>query len=205
MSARLNADGDLIIGAGNNQGGWGSVSVDGTTDGATLDVARQIIVGGPTSNSGNSLTILGGAVVSGDLSGEAQALNIDALAVGFEPTGNQNAPGDFVTIDGAGSQLNANGTIVVGVNSYGEIDVTNGGNLTGQSYPTGVSGLGQYAGSTGTINLDASTYNDGDLKVGDGGSGFLYAADGSAVTLGDDLVIAAQGGSFGEFPARRHK
>jgi T5SS/PEP-CTERM-associated repeat protein len=188
---------DLGIGVGDNLGGYGQVTVDGL--GSQLNVSREIYVGGPTSNGGNSLSITNGAVVEANLSGDAETENIDALAVAFEPNSNQTvAPNDdVITIDGTGSELNANGTIVVGAGGTGVVNVTNGGELVGQSYPTGVSGLGQASGSNGTINLSAATYSDGDLKVGDGGAGFLYDLNNSTVTLGDNLAIGELSTSSG--------
>ena len=181
---------DLGIGVGDNLGGLGAVAVDG--GGSQLNVSRQIYVGGPTSNGGNTLAITNGGVVAADLSGDAQATNIDAIAVAFESGAAQFLGPDMVTVDGLGSQLNANGTIVVGVNGSGIIDVTNGAALSGHEYPTGVSGLGQFAGSYGAINVDAATYTDDDLVVADAGTGYLYIAESGAVTLGNNLVIGNQ-------------
>jgi T5SS/PEP-CTERM-associated repeat protein len=182
---------DLGVGGGD---GSGSVTVDG--NGSQLNVSRQIYVGGPNSSGGNSLTISNGAVVDANLSGDAQTENIDAFAIAFEA--DQIGGVDEVTITGAGSELNANGTIVVGVNGTVYAYVEDGGELVGNSYPTGVSGIAQASGSTGYLYIqDGSTYSDGDLKVGDAGRGYLYVTTDSSATLGNDLVLGAQANSYG--------
>ena len=206
---------DLGIGYGGFLGnssdgtsGFGQVYVDGA--GSQLNVSRQIYVGGPTSNGGNLLQITSGAVVNADMSGDAQAMNIDGLAIAFEsqlnqvlaPPGNPFALEDQVIVDGTGSELNVNGTIVVGVNGTGELDITNGAMVTGSDnvsggMDVGVSGVGQFAGAQGTINVIDATFMDGSLKVGDAGNGTLYVADNSTVTLGSNLAIGAQSGSNG--------
>jgi len=186
---------DMTI--GNGPDGQGAVTV--TDASSELDVSREIIVGGAAASFGrNQLFVFDGAVVNANLSGDAGVSNVDALALAVEAPDNQFYP-DYIDIDGAGSQLNANGAIVVGVNGYAEIDINSGGSLTGQSYATGVSGLGQNAGSQGSMYIAASSYSDDSLKVGDAGTGYLNAYAGSTVTLGGDLVIAAQVGSYGIF------
>ena len=189
-------DADFVIGAGDNAGGSGVTSIDGF--GAQLNVSRAITVGGFLSNGGNQLLITGGAVVNANLSGDAEAENVTALAVATESSDIQTYGQDTIDIDGPGSALHADGTIVVGVNGMAEIDVADGAQLTGQSYPTGVSALGQGSNATGILDVESgSIYIDDDLKVGDGGTGKLYVVGNSFVGITSDLAIAEQLGSSG--------
>ena len=204
---------DLGIGVGNNLNGFGQVYVDGND--SELNVSRSIFIGEQTSNGGNLLQITDGAVVNVDVSGDGQVENFDGVGIAFEPTFNQvlvppgtvpqpsSTPEDKVAVDGLGSELSVNGTIVVGVNGVGELDVSDGAavvasdNFSG-GVDVGVSGAGQGAGSQGTINVESgSSFTAGNLKVGDGGTGVLQVVGDSSVSLGNDLAIGAQAGSNG--------
>ena len=126
-----------------------------------LNVSRSIFIGEQTSNGGNLLQITDGAVVNVDVSGDGQVENFrTGVGIAFEPTFNQvlvppgtvpqpsSTPEDKVAVDGLGSELSVNGTIVVGVNGVGELDVSDGAavvasdNFSG-GVDVGVSGEGK--------------------------------------------------------------
>ena len=145
---------------GNNSGSTGKVTVDGA--GSSWTYGGSLIVG----NSGDGeLVISNGGNVS-------YSSNVQyATTIG-------NAAGK-VTVDGAGSGLTHNSTMIVGYSGNGELSIRNGGVV---SNVTGFIGL--ISGSTGTVTVDgagSNWTNTGNLTVGNAGTATLTVSNGGTV------------------------
>jgi Hint domain len=219
----LAVEGDLEIGDGDATAG-SSVTVDpylgvalpyATDQTAGLSVNGQIAVG---FNGQGTLAIRNGGSVSANQTGQEDNQTAPLL-VDSNPSLSDSE--GLVTIDGVDpnnpndpSTLNAGGPLVVGSLGTGEIDVTNGGLLLASTLDPdgnlagGVSGLGQFQGSQGTIKVDGagSTFNVDVLKVGagdpngdtpTGGTGILDISNGGTTNISQELDIAYSSGTTG--------
>ena len=215
-----------------------------------LQVNGQLSVG---FNGQGWLDVEDGAGVTANDGGAATNAGIPALVVDSSPsvfgaegllTINGTA-GSYDYEDSTGnmtSTVTVFGPMVVGSYGVAKVDITNGGFLYVQAgtqasnssndlfldtFPNGVSGLGQYLGSTGTIDVKGdgevqlysggsflgneflpSTFNIDVLKVGagdtnpnpaiaTGGTGYLNVSDGAVANIYDELDIAYDQGTTG--------
>ena len=232
----------------NNEGQSPTVLVENPD--SYLQVNGQLSVG---FNGQGWLDVEDGAGVTANDGGAATNAGIAALLVDSSPS--VSGAEGLLTIDGTvgsydyeystgnmTSTVTVFGPMVVGSYGVAEVDITNGGFLYVQAgtqasnssndlfldtFPNGVSGLGQYLGSTGTIDVKGdgevqlysggsflgneflpSTFNIDVLKVGagdtnpnpaiaTGGTGYLNVSDGAVANIYDELDIAYDQGTTG--------
>jgi len=189
-----NFSGSTGIVAGFAAGGVGGILVNGggSPGSATLTTPKAIIVG--TSGGNGTLTVQNGGLAQATTNGAA----IQA--------GNSNSTGG-ITVDGAGSALNAAGRIQVGAftSSTGSLSVANGGAAqsgTAVGFSDGIVEIGTGDGATGTVTVAGagSTLGTNGLIVGSSNvagattnSGALTVQNGGAVTANAGANLSAGG------------
>ena len=166
---------------GQDQGSTGTLAIDG--GGSALNATGYIYVGGdgvdPTGGNGTVTVSHGGALST-----------LDGFAVAAAPGASGN-----VTVDGAGSKINA-AYVAVGVDGSGTLSVQNGGAVavTGSNF-----GIGVGAGSTGTASVTGAGSTiavTNVLFIGHLGTGALTISNGGLVSAAGTL-IADNAGSTG--------
>jgi T5SS/PEP-CTERM-associated repeat protein/autotransporter-associated beta strand protein len=164
-----------IVGFVGNNGGTGTVTVDGAGSSWTNSSALYI---GLSTGSNSTLNIQNGGTVSN--------------TIGY--VGYSGGTGT-VTVDGAGSSWTNSGTFYVGGSSgsTGTLNIQNGGTV---SNTIGYIG---YSGGTGTVTVDgagSSWINSGTLYVGyiSSGNGTLNILNGGRVSS-TYVALAATGGT----------
>lgn len=176
-----------------------------------LDDAAGVlnISGGSTVSAANIYVGNGGKGVI-NLSEGSQLTSSGQSSLGWYDQLTQSAGSGTVNIDDS-SWTNA-GNLLVGQSGYGELNITNGGqvsaeelyvgewststgiiNLTGGSHlETYNTQLGLENGSTGTVNVSGAGSewnNTTHITVGSHGEGTLNISDGGTVTTGNDLYV----------------
>ncbi len=156
--------------AGTSSGTVGTVLIDGA--GSRLDLLGQATIG---NNGNGNLTISNGAVLT-SASTAFLASASDASAT--------------VLISGSNSRWENNGQIYIGNNGDAELTIEAGGTLT--SNGTAFIGAGSSAsGIVEVMGLGSAWINDGDLRVGNHGSGSLFITDGATVSNENGIVTAS--------------
>ncbi len=178
--------------------GYGSLTVQGSVTADTVSVGGGQYGHGTLNVDGGSLsyasdTWIGsrdGGVGTASISNGGVVTNTGGWTFGIDGDGFGNsALNGTVTVDGAGSMLDIqHGGIDVGHRGTGVLDISNGASVFGKDNVT----IGNAAGATGTVTIDAtsSLSTDGNLNVGSGG--YDVGGDGIANTE-DDWGI--QGGT----------
>lgn len=159
----------VISSLGNQAGGNGTATVTGS--GSKLTTTNGIIVGAAGTGT---LAILAGGEVSG-------ATGI----IGSTGSGS-------VTVDGAGSQWTNSGGLYVGAAGSGDLMIKNGGVVTSSAD----SFIANSAGSTGQVTvrgMDAALAINGNLTIGNSGTGTLTIQNGGTVTNAIGSIGAATG------------
>ena len=157
------------IGAGAGSDG-SNVSVNGI--GSTWQVSGPLVVGGAASGS---LAISAGGTVTAD--------QVDA--------GEFASSAGIISVVGTGSNMVLTGSLVVGDGASAELSILSGGMVSANNADIGVQ-----AGSTGNVDIEgAGSHLDiaNDLNIGDAGVGVLTLGNGTELTVGNNLVIGANG------------
>ena len=168
----VTVDGGLVLGL--DDAGTGTVDLEG--QGASLDVKGTFVVaefgtGDVTISAGAVATIDGDLIVADADSGDG-----------------------FVNIDDAASSVAVTGTLMIGGQGTGEVDLMGGATLTvGGDLIVG-------ANSTGVFRLDGdgtSLYVAGNATIGLSDTGELDLSDGAAGTIAGNATIAVGDDSTG--------
>ncbi len=168
-SGRLDiTNGGVVV---NNYSGYvanaGTVTVSG--DGSIWDCRSYLYVG---SRQGGTLSILDGGVVNTGGYG-----NISSYIGGLH---NYRATGT-VTVTGAGSTWNNEGTIYVGHTSEGTLSITNGGGVNNTDAYIGYDNYTDENCEVTVSGVGSTWINSGDLFVGQAGHATLAITDGGVV------------------------
>lgn len=94
---------------------------------------------------------------------------------------------------GRGAILSSETSIFVGYEGAGALNLTEGATIASGGY----FGLGDQAGSSGNVTLDASRLEAGELRIGNGGSGELFLSNGAVAQIAGTIGIGDQAGSLG--------
>ena len=175
---------DINIGAtiGESAGSAGEVTVTGA--GSSWTNTGDLFVG--DSGSGTLVISAGGFVTNGDI-------NIGATI------GNNSGANGTVTVTGTGSSWTDGGDLFVGNSGTGTLFISAGGSVSNSQNNIGAS-IGQNAGSNGmvTVTGTGSMWTDnGDLFVGDSGTGTLLISAGGSVSNNDISIGATIGQNAG--------
>ena len=183
-------DGTLTVNGGVFDSGTSTFSIDGA---AATDLPTLRLEGGATSTGITSDFTVGnsrqGALV---VSGGSQLSNGKGY-IGREIGSNGTA-----TVDGADSTWNNSGALDVGYKGRGELNITNGGEVTNSSSAS-LGGLHSSANGTVTVDGSGSRWtNSGSLQVGQLGTGTLIVENGGDVsnTTGYVAVNSVSSTSF---------
>jgi len=203
-------------------GGTLTVEKQGAVTSDLLDIGSPDVteVGRVIVDSGGTLTLDGSShdqnlLVGSSGRGELTIQN-GGSGTGIQSLvlGNDAASSGTMTITGAGENSTASrwenaGTLYVGYDGNGTLNVTNLGELVTDGAPPGGGNLaaviGTQAGSTGTATVNGGTWDlGGNLEVGESGTGSLVIATDlpgaksvSSVVQGTGAVIGLQSGSLG--------
>ncbi len=156
-----------------NQGD-GTVTVTGA--GSNWSISNDLILGGGDLISDSGIAILditaGGSVTT---AGNA-SLAKDAPSLGYETS--------TATVDGTGSNWSIGGSLDVGINGVGILNISNGGVVSslGSSY------IGKLSGSDGSVNLSGTSLPN-EIAAWDVGGSLYIGGDESAAGSTANLVI----------------
>ncbi len=143
-----------------------------------VESSGSVDVDNGTLNSTGNLTMAGGGIAiggGGTMSGNDAFLNSSAS----------------VLVTGTGSSWNNTGTVLVGLDSGGLLDVLSGGTVTSNF---GVIGENEFATGVATINgTDSSWQVTNDVIAGNFGQGTLRITAGGAVSSGRGFIAASTG------------
>ena len=178
-SAGILKAGSLIVGTGTHDS---SAPLSATVEvgGAAAYISDQLIVG---DTGLGQLTIESAGLVSvaNDISPTESYIGHDAGAEGT------------VTVDGVGSKFSTAGSLLVGYDGTGTLNITQGGAVDDSS-----GFIGFDPGSTGKVNVDGagSTWENSFLSVGNRGNGTLDISNGGTV-MSDHGFVGRYVGSVG--------
>lgn len=96
-------------------------------------------------------------------------------------------------IFGRGAIFSSDTSIFVGYEGAGALNLTEGATIASGSY----FGIGDQAGSSGNVTLDASRLEAGELHIGNGGGGELFLSNGAVAQIAGTIGIGDQAGSLG--------
>jgi T5SS/PEP-CTERM-associated repeat protein len=117
--------------------------------------------------------------------GEPPNPNDGSVSVGRNPSPEQS----IITVDGANSELIAEGNLTVGEWSHGTLHITNGAHVENQE---GI--IGYHAGSNGTVIVDNATWlNQGELSIGLDGTAVLEMRNGGVTAATGTVRIGPSG------------
>ncbi|MDR3468179.1 MAG: autotransporter domain-containing protein [Xanthobacteraceae bacterium] len=195
LESGTGATGSLYVGAT----GHGSLTLDtgvGLTSSASSSIGDQAGGVGVVTVRGSASWLLSGlAMLEVGKYGNG-TLHISSGALVTATTvviGSQAGSTGLVTIDGVNSELSVNNTLIVGSNSGGTLNLTNGGQaLAGNSAV-----VGDAAGVTGTVTVDGakSWFSANSITVGSSGTGTVTVSNGGTISAGSalDLGFATSG------------
>ena len=184
--------------------GGASVTADSLDVGNSASGVGQISVSG----AGSSLAIAGAATIADDGTGVLSVLNganfsATSLAIGTQGTSSvfpsvagpaalavAGASG-IVSVIGTGSNLTMTGQLTIGDSASAELSI-----LSGAMVAANNADIGLNAGSTGNVDIEgAGSHLDiaNDLNIGDAGVGVLTLGNGTELTVGNNLVVGANG------------
>src|SRR5690606_5991640 len=154
--------GDWIFASGVLYGTSGTVVIENA--GSQLNISGDLSVGG----FDGSITVRDhGLLTSGDaFIGSWYADSLDAVP----------GTGGTVLVDGEGSAWHSTGTLFIGMDGFGELNIRNGADVTSASGVIGNSRPTEEIAGHGVVNVEGngSTWNSGDLLViGQEGDGTL--------------------------------
>ena len=167
---------------GENTGSVGSVTVSGA--GSTWTDNSDLYVG--DSGSGSLLITTGASVVNGD------------ATIGATIGQNTGSVGS-VTVSGTGSSWVDDTDLYIGDSGSGSLVITTGGSVINGVANIGAT-IGEMAGSTGSVSVsgtNSSWTDNGDLYIGDSGSGSLTITSAASVSNGETNVGAIIGNNTG--------
>jgi T5SS/PEP-CTERM-associated repeat protein/autotransporter-associated beta strand protein len=183
---------DLDIG----NGGAGTLTIEdgGSVDNTIGYVGRFIGGDGNATVSGTgSLWTNRNALVVGYLGGHGSFSILAGGEVNCAQAsiGNSDGTGS-ATVDGSGSTWNVQGTLGLGFNGTGTLQLTNGASVSGLH---GSLGFGSGASATVTITGATSTLSCGavGITMGDGGASSALNLLGGVVTVGGDITDGGAG------------
>ncbi|MBN2579481.1 MAG: hypothetical protein JXB10_10855 [Pirellulales bacterium] len=167
-----NVSGKEYVYIGYNSGSTGTVTVDGA--GSKWTNSNKLYVG--YSGIGY-LNITNGGNVPASTDGEY---------IGYS-----SGSTGTVTVDGAGSKWTYSDEFYVGYNGVGNLNITNGGYVSGKEY----SYIGYNSGSTGTVTIDGSDskWTNTALRVGYNGKGIITQTGGTISVTGVSLGYYSSG------------
>jgi T5SS/PEP-CTERM-associated repeat protein len=159
---------------GNSSGSSGTLTV---TSKSSLTVTEGGINFGYAGAA--KVVVSDGGSITTDQNGDTDA----AVGLGATSTGSGN-----LLIEGAGSTMSIGGRgLNDGFSGKGSITVKDGGNLTVTFPDVGIS-MGASTGGSGTLTLDAATLtDDGEMYVGDVGTGKYLQEAGATASIGADV------------------
>ena len=104
-------------------------------------------------------------------------------------------------MDGTGSAWTGNADLHVGGSGIGTLLITHGGSVTSGGGSSGLAGyVGYNPGSTGVVSVDGAGSlwaNNGDIFIGNGGSGTLSITNGGSVSVTGATYVGYKSGSTG--------
>ncbi|MGE5294081.1 MAG: autotransporter domain-containing protein [Solirubrobacterales bacterium] len=185
------ADGGLVTAGGAIFGAAPNAGALVTVDNAAMAIDSDLVVG---AWGEAELTISNGGEVT------AGSLIIGGFDVNDAPEGFAEVLGDpagvgLVAVTGEGSRLEVSQplTLYVGYSGAGQLDVFDGGTLVSQN-----SYIGMTSGSLGLVDVNDGTWdNDGDLTIGNEGSGALFVENGGLVSTGGSVFLGSGAGGEG--------
>ncbi len=181
----LGGQGSLAL----NNGGAANVDVITEIGFGSGSVGTLTVVGaGSQLNSGylsvgdqggrGALTIEGGGVAN---------ISFDTFVGSSGPTGSGGSAGTL-EVAGAGSELAGSGDLTIGYTGQGTMTITAGAKVSDVNAT-----IGAFAGSSGTVLVDAGTWNNtGALTIGTAGTGTVTIMDNGKLTAGG-LTIGSLG------------
>ncbi|MEO6848553.1 MAG: hypothetical protein ABI254_14970, partial [Chthoniobacterales bacterium] len=174
-----------ILNGGYVQSSYATLGYDANTSGE-IDVTGA---GSQWTMGGSTFATLIGNNGSGIL--KLQSGGVATIASSIYVTSNTGSTG-AITVDGVGSQLNANGGLYfsVSANTTATMGVTNGGKVV--STETGL-----YGTDTVTVDGSGSTFNTGNLVIGNSGNSALNISNGGVVNSGNTTLGYTKGAVSG--------
>jgi T5SS/PEP-CTERM-associated repeat protein len=174
--------------------GTGTLTVTGA--GTSWTNQQQAQVGG--AGTGTLNVLAGGYFESDPATSPSGTSGVIGVLGPHDGLGDPAANG-FATVDGAGSEWNNKGALVVGEFGNGTLTISNGGLVVDNAGTNGAASVGLKLGSTGSVTITGATStwtNNGNLNVGDGGTGTVTqgsltdnTVSGGAVTVTGNLNI----------------
>ena len=180
-------------------GGSGTVVIDGVSSVWNISGNADFGVSGGanvTVQNHGDLSV-GGTLTLGDQSTGNGTLTVQAdgsVESGDATLGNQAGATGFANVSNINTLWTVDGDLTIGDSGQGTLTLSNNGEVI----TTGDAILGSQAGSTGTATItDAGTewQINGELKVGDNGTGTMQVENGGYVSLAGNLAIADSGGT----------
>lgn len=197
LGTAFTSDTSIYVGYAGN----GSLTL---TEGATMFNNTYFGIGDQAGSVGNVTLDASSIQVGGELhignggNGGLSLSNGSTATAGFISIADQAGSQGTVTLTGAGTTLNANGTgLYVGYGGGGSLNLGDGATATSSDFV----GIGDQAGAVGMISLSGqgtSLTAGGNLYVGYAGTGTLDIGVGATATTNADLVVADQAGSIGQ-------
>lgn len=163
-----------------------------------IDGSTQTVSGDGTGTLPNPWNVSGNLTVGNNTTGELTVQNGGTVDV----TGNASIAWNSgstgtVTVDGSGSNVNADGVLTVGVGGVGVLDVTSGASVT----VGGEAIIGDDLSSSGSrITLDSGSTMTvaGDLVIASIGDDALTVGGGAHLDTTSDTLVGVSGGASGE-------
>ncbi|WBM72222.1 autotransporter outer membrane beta-barrel domain-containing protein [Buttiauxella sp. WJP83] len=199
-----------------NNTGYLLIGHEGQDETAGLDAAEGVLnVSGGSTVSSTSLYVGDGGTGVVNLSDGSQLITTNTDPNGFSSLGWNDS--NYTQSDGSGtvnvddSTWTNQGNLIVGQSGYGELNITNSGQVSavklsvghgststgvinisgGSQLTTDSAQLGLDQGASGTVTVsgaDSSWNNANELMIGRNGQGMLNILDGGAVTTGSATV-----------------
>lgn len=173
---------ELFVGDGSSSTGAANVTIDGPA--STVNVAETTNIG--VTHAAN-LTVSGGGVLNASTGGDFD-FNIDRSQ--------QSLGGSVVNVDGAGSQINHQGTGTLNVGSAlvgdaalaAQLNVTDGGTVTTTELDVAL--FGPSHGVVTVNGADSRIDARNNIKIGSQGTGTLNVENGGGVTAQNKVDIS---------------
>jgi T5SS/PEP-CTERM-associated repeat protein len=182
-----------------SQPGSGQVVIDGASSvwnvSGNADFGVSGVANVTVQNHGD--LSVGGTLTLGDQSTGNGTLTVQAdgsVESGDATLGNQAGASGSALVTGINTAWTVDGDLTVGSSGTGNLTVNSNGILT----TTGDATLGSEAGSLGNATISDAGTNwqiNGELKVGDNGTGTLLVQNGGLVSLAGNLALGDSGGS----------
>ncbi len=185
--------GEVVFASYANFGGGGYIGDKAGSSGAVT------VTGSGSAWTQNAELFVGNAGTGALVISNGGAVSVSAFVEGCVIGDNAGSKG-MVTVTGPGSVLNLDAPLVVGEAGTGTLQISDGGAVSNTSGNNDLpASIGDSAGSSGMVTVTGSGSlwtNNGDLNVGNSGTGTLLISSGGGVST-EDAYIGENAGASG--------